>query len=48
MEKNKRPVIDKPVNPFMILIALPIAIICAILMYILNLKFYGTSLKRDK
>ena len=39
---------DKPVNPFMILIALPIAILCVILMYILNLKFYGNSLKRDK
>lgn len=39
---------DKPVNPFVILLALPIAILCTIIMYILNLKFYGNSLKRDK
>ena len=38
---------DKPVNPFVILLALPIAILCVIIRYILNLKFYGTSLKRD-
>jgi len=44
----KPPCPDKPVNPFVILIALPIAILCAIVMYILNLKFYGNSLKRDK
>ena len=39
---------DRPVNPFIILIAVPIAIICIILMYLTNLKFYGTRLKKDK
>ena len=30
-----------------ILIALPIALICTLFMYLSNLKFYGTSVKRD-
>ena len=44
----KPPSPDKPVNPFVILIALPIALLCTIVMYICNLKFYGTSVKRDE
>lgn len=43
----KPPSPDKPVNPFVILIALPIALLCTIVMYIGNLKLHGTSLKRD-
>ena len=43
----KPPCPDKPVSPFVILIALPIALICTIVMYISNLKLYGTSVKRD-
>ena len=44
----KPPSPDKPVNPFVLVIALPIAILCTIVMYILNLRFHGTSVKRDK
>jgi len=45
---SKPPCSDKPVNPFIILIAIPIAIICTIYMYLSNLKLYGTSIKKDK
>jgi hypothetical protein len=44
---SKPPCPDKPVNPFIVLIALPIALLCTIVMYIGNLKLHGTSLKRD-
>ena len=44
---SKPPYPEKPVNPFVILIALPIALLCTIVMYIGNLKLHGTSLKRD-
>ena len=45
---SKPPCPDKPVSPFIILIALPIALICTLFMYLGNLKFYGTSVKRDE
>ena len=45
---SKPPCPDKPVSPLVILIALPIALICALFMYLGNLKFYGTSVKRDE
>ena len=48
MNKAKPPCPDKPVNPFIILIAIPIALLCTLYMYIRNLKFHGTSIKRDK
>ena len=44
--KPPRP--DKPVSPFVILIALPIALICTLFMYLGNLRFHGTSVKRDE
>ena len=43
----KPPCPEKPVNPFVILIALPIALICTLFMYLGNLRFHGTSVKRD-
>ena len=43
----KPPCPDKPVSPFVILIALPIALICTLFMYLGNLRFHGTSVKRD-
>tara|TARA_R100001230_G_C5624147_1_gene133056 strand:- start:119 stop:256 length:138 start_codon:yes stop_codon:yes gene_type:complete len=44
----KPPCPEKPVNPFVILIALPIALICMLYLYLANLRFTGTSVKKDK
>ncbi len=44
MEKNKRQVVDKPVNPFFIFIALPVALFVVILSYILVL--FGCDKKK--
>ena len=44
---SKPPCPEKPVNPFVIVIALPIALICMLFMYLGNLRFHGTSIKRD-
>jgi len=44
MEKNKRHVIDSPVNPFFICIALPIALFVTVLSYICVL--FGCTMKK--
>ena len=45
---SKPPCPDKPVNPFVIVIALPIALICMLFMYLSNLRLTGISVKKDK